>query len=154
MNVLVAGGAGFIGSNLIEKLLSFGSKVICIDNFFIGTKKNIEQFKGNPNFVFYEENLCDRAKLDEIFKLEKIDIVYHMAANSDIQASAKNPEIEYLNTYTTTFNILECMRVNGVKNLFFCSTSAVYGDAQGEEVNELFSPLAPISYYGCLQTGV
>ena len=153
MNVLVAGGAGFIGSNLIEKLLSLGSKVICIDNFFIGTKKNIEQFKENPNFVFYEENLCDRAKLDEIFKLEKIDIVYHMAPNSDIQASAKNPEIEYLNTYTTTFNILECMRVNGVKNLFFCSTSAVYGDAQGEEVNELFSPLAPISYYGGCKLG-
>ena len=64
MNVLVAGGAGFIGSNLIEKLLSLGSKVICIDNFFIGTKKNIEQFKENPNFVFYEENLCDRAKSD------------------------------------------------------------------------------------------
>lgn len=153
MKVLVAGGAGFIGSNLIDALLKEGHNVICVDNFFIGTKKNIEHLHDNSNFSFYEEDLADLPALKEIFSKEQIDFVFHMAANSDIQASAQAPAVEYKNTYTTTFNILECMRQYGVKNLFFCSTSAVYGDAQGSEVNELYAPLAPISYYGACKLG-
>lgn len=76
-----------------------------------------------------------------------------MAANSDIQASAKAPEVEYRNTYTTTFNVLEAMRISGVKNLFFCSTSAVYGDTQGKKTDENYAPLMPISYYGACKLG-
>lgn len=153
MKVLVAGGAGFIGSHLIDALLNENHTVICIDNFFIGTKENIKHLSNNKNFVFYEQNLCDLEKLNMIFQKEKIEYVFHLAANSDIQASAKNPSIEYDNTYTTTFNLLECMRLNDVKNLFFASTSAVYGEKNGEDVSENSTTLEPISYYGASKLG-
>lgn len=153
MNVLVAGGAGFIGSNLTDALLAEGHRVVCVDNFFIGTRANIAHLEGHPRFAFYERDLADLEALKRVFEQERFDFVFHMAANSDIQASAKAPEVEYRNTYTTTFNILEAMRVYGVRNLFFCSTSAVYGDAQGEKMGENFAPLAPISYYGACKLG-
>lgn len=153
MKVLVAGGAGFIGSNLIDALLAEGHSVVCVDNFFIGTERNIAHLKGHPRFTFYEQNLCDLEIVKGIFEKETVEFVFHMAANSDIQASAKAPEVEFRNTYTTTFNILEAMRTTGVKRLFFCSTSAVYGDAQGAKMDENFSPLMPISYYGACKLG-
>ena len=153
MKILVAGGAGFIGSNLIDALLAEGHDIVCVDNFFIGTRENIAHLHGHPRFTFYEEDLTDLETLKGIFEKENFDYVCHMAANSDIQASAQNPSVEYKNTYSTTFCILECMRLYGVKRLFFCSTSAVYGDAQGEEVHENFAPLMPISYYGSCKLG-
>lgn len=153
MKVLVAGGAGFIGSNLIDALLAEGHQVICIDNFFIGTKKNIEHLKNEPNFTFYEQDLCDQEKLEKVFASENIEYVFHLAANSDIQASAANPVIEYNNTYSTTFHLLECMRLYHVKKLFFASTSAVYGEKMGEHVGENTTPLEPISYYGGCKLG-
>lgn len=153
MKVLVAGGAGFIGSNLIDALLKEGHQVVCIDNFFIGTRKNIEHLKDNENFKFYEEDLCDLDVVKKIFEEEKVEYVFHLAANSDIQASAANPVIEYQNTYSTTFNILEAMRLNDVKKLFFASTSAVYGEKMGEHVGENTTPLEPISYYGGCKLG-
>lgn len=153
MKVLVAGGAGFIGSNLIDALLKEGDEVVCIDNFFIGTRANLAHLKDTPGFTFYEQDLTDLEELKAVFAKEHFDFVYHMAANSDIQASAKSPVVEYQNTYTTTFCVLECMRLYGVKNLFFCSTSAVYGDAQGADVDENYSPMRPISYYGGCKLG-
>ncbi|WP_312691997.1 NAD-dependent epimerase/dehydratase family protein [Caproiciproducens sp.] len=153
MNVLVAGGAGFIGSHLIDALLAEGHRVVCIDNFFIGTKKNIEHLSGNPKFTFYEQNICDQDALSAVFDKENFDFVFHLAANSDIQASAKNPPIEYHNTYSTTFHLLECMRTHQVKKLFFASTSAVYGEKEGEHVAETTTPLEPISYYGAAKLG-
>ena len=153
MKILVAGGAGFIGSNLIDALLAKGHSIVCIDNFFIGTKENIRHLHGKPDFTFYEEDLANLETMKSIFEKEQPDYVCHMAANSDIQASANNPQVEYKNTYTTTFNILECMRLYDVKNLFFCSTSAVYGDALGKEVHENFAPMMPISYYGSCKLG-
>ena len=153
MKVLVAGGAGFIGSNLVDALLAEGDQVVCVDNFFIGTKENVSHLAGNANFTLYEQDLSDLPALKRVFEKEQFDYVFHMAANSDIQASAEVPEVEYRNTYTTTFHILECMRLYGAKNLFFCSTSAVYGDALGAEVNETYAPLEPISYYGACKLG-
>lgn len=153
MKVLVAGGAGFIGSNLVDELLADGNEVVCIDNFYIGTDKNIEHLKNDSKFTFINLDLTDFEGLKKVFENYKFEFVYHMAANSDIQASAKNPMVEYKNTYTSTFNILECMRLYNVKNLFFCSTSAIYGDSNGELMNENYSPLQPISYYGACKLG-
>lgn len=152
MKVLVAGGAGFIGSNLVDLLLEKGHEVVCIDNYFIGTKENITHLAENQKFKMYESDLCNFDALSKIFENEKFDYVFHLAANSDIQASAKNPSVEYKNTYTTTFNILECMRVHGVKKLFFASTSAVYGDKQ-ELLTETTADLRPVSYYGAAKLG-
>lgn len=153
MKVLIAGGAGFIGSHLTDALLAEGHQVVCIDNFFIGTRKNIEHLKENKNYVFYEQNLCDFDALDKVFEKEKFEYVFHLAANSDIQASANNPRIEYENTYSTTFNLLECMRRHDVKKFFFASTSAVYGEKMGVNVAEDTSLLQPISYYGACKLG-
>ncbi len=153
MKVLVAGGAGFIGSHLIDALLKEGNEVVCIDNFFIGTKKNIEHLEGEERFRFYEQDLCDLEKVKEIFKKEQFSAVFHLAANSDIQASAANPMIEYQNTYSTTFCLLECMRIYRVKQFFFASTSAVYGEKMGVEVGEDTAVLEPISYYGGCKLG-
>jgi UDP-glucose 4-epimerase len=153
MKVLVAGGAGFIGSHLIDALLAEGNDVVCVDNFFIGTKKNIAHLKNNAHFKFYEQDLTDLDKVLEIFKKEQVEYVFHLAANSDIQASAQSPMIEYKNTYSTTFILLECMRQCGVKKLFFASTSAVYGEQMGAEVSEEAVALKPISYYGGAKLG-
>lgn len=153
MKVLVAGGAGFIGSHLIDALLAEGNDVVCVDNFFIGTKKNIAHLKNNAHFKFYEQDLTDLNKVLEIFKKEQVEYVFHLAANSDIQASAQSPMIEYKNTYSTTFILLECMRQCGVKKLFFASTSAVYGEQMGAEVSEEAVALKPISYYGGAKLG-
>ena len=153
MKVLVAGGAGFIGSHLIDALLAEGNDVVCVDDFFIGTKKNISHLKNNAHFKFYEQDLTDLDKVLEIFKKEQVEYVFHLAANSDIQASAQSPMIEYKNTYSTTFILLECMRQCGVKKLFFASTSAVYGEQMGAEVSEEAVALKPISYYGGAKLG-
>lgn len=153
MKALVAGGAGFIGSHLIDALLAEGYKVVCVDNFFIGTRENIRHLEGDPRFTFYQQDLSDFNKTLEIFEKEKPDHVFHMAANSDIQASANDPLIEYRNTYSTTFVLLECMRRAGVKKFFFASTSAVYGEQMGAQVSEEAVALAPISYYGGAKLG-
>lgn len=153
MKVLVAGGAGFIGSHLIDALLGQGHDVVCVDNFFIGTKENIAHLKSNQHFTFYERDLSEIGQVLPVFEKEQVDYVYHLAANSDIQASAQNPMIEYQNTYSTTFVLLECMRLCGVKKLFFASTSAVYGEQMGTHVGEDTVPLRPISYYGGAKLG-
>lgn len=154
VKVLVAGGAGFIGSHLVDHLLDEGNEVICIDNFFIGTRENIAHLDGNLMFRFYEQDLCDMDAVDAIFQKESnIEYVYHLAANSDIQASAKEPIIEYNNTYRTTFVLLECMRRHDIKRMFFASTSAVYGEKMGISVGEDTSNLMPISYYGGCKLG-
>lgn len=153
MKVLVAGGAGFIGSHLCDLLLQKGHKVVCIDNYFIGTKANIAHLDDNSQFCMYEQDLCDLEALKKVFENEKIEYVFHLAANSDIQASAKHPMVEYQNTYTTTFNILECMRLHNVKKLFFASTSAVYGEKTEELLTEMTPDLRPVSYYGASKLG-
>ena len=98
MKALVAGGAGFIGSHLIDALLREGDEVVCIDNFFIGTRENIAHLKNEPRFTFYEQDLTELDAVQRIFEKEKPDYVYHLAANSDIQASANEPMIEYRNS--------------------------------------------------------
>lgn len=153
MRTLVAGGAGFIGSHLIDALLENNHQVICIDNLSLGTKENIIHLETNPNFIFYEVDICDYETLKRIFENEEIDYVFHLAANSDIQSSASNPEIEFRNTYTTTYNLLECMRIYKVKKLFFSSTSAVYGEKIGIELDENTPNLQPVSYYGAAKLG-
>ena len=153
MKALVAGGAGFIGSHLIDALLREGDEVVCIDNFFIGTRENIAHLKNEPRFTFYEQDLTELDAVQRIFEKEKPDYVFHLAANSDIQASANEPMIEYRNTYSTTVVLLECMRHTGVKRFFFASTSAVYGDLMGSEVSEEAVALKPISYYGGAKLG-
>ena len=153
MQTLVVGGAGFIGSNLCEALLEHENQVVCVDNLSLGNLQNIKEMMNIPNFTFYEEDAINSSNLLNIFEKERPEVVFHLAANSDIQASAQNPEVEYRNTYTTTFTILECMRKCNIKQLFFASTSAVYGDKRGVELREDTPNLSPVSYYGAAKLG-
>ena len=153
MNAMVIGGAGFIGSNLCERLLDAGHKVYCLDNFSLGNEDNIKYLEQSDSFYVMRRDASDISALKSAFKEVQSDYVFHLAANSDIQASAANPEVEYRNTYTTTFQILSAMREAGVKRLFFASTSAVYGDKRDEVLDENTPNLSPISYYGAAKLG-
>lgn len=147
MNILVAGGAGFIGSHLCDALLFKNNTVIVADKLIMGSK-NIEHLSQNTNFKFYEMELADQDNVDKLFGDNKIDIVYHMAANSDIQKSANDTSIDFNDTLLTTRVLLESMRKNNVKNIFFASTSAVYGEMPDIVLNEETGGLKPVSYYG------
>lgn len=153
MNTAVIGGAGFIGSHLCDALIKEGHRVICIDNFSLGTKENIKHLNENNNFELYCCDAAEKTELLQILSKEKPEYIFHLAANSDIRASSVNPEVEYRNTYSTTFNILFCMKELGIKNLFFASTSAVYGDKRGEILDENTANLNPVSYYGAAKLG-
>ena len=148
MNILVTGGAGFIASHLIDRLLDEGHRVVAIDNLSLGRKSNIAHHFDNPDFVFAEGDVLDAELFDGLFKKTAFDMVFHLAANSDIARSHANPEIDLNMTYLTTFRVVDAMRRFGVKKLVFASTSAIYGDAHGIEVNENYGPLLPLSHYG------
>ena len=154
MNYLVAGGAGFIGSHLVDRLAQLNSlrgggcnSITVVDNLRLGKTAFIEKHFGDPDFKFYNVDAADEEALDKIFSDHKFDRVYHLAANSDIQKSAKDPNIDVHDTLGTTLSILLSMRKHGVKELFFASTSAIYGN-KTELLKEDTGDLKPISYYG------
>ena len=147
MKVLVAGGAGFIGSHLIDALLERGDSVVCVDNLCLGSKDMIKHCLGNTAFAFVEMDICNAEELNSLFGSHKFDRIYHLAANSDIQKSGKDPSIDYHNTFMTTVSLLDAMCKHKVNELLFASSSAVYGDKQGL-LNEEMGDLRPISYYG------
>ena len=150
---MVAGGAGFIGSHLTDSLLGMGHRVICVDNFLLGTRDNVAHLRGAENYVLHEQDVCDIYGMRRIFRKESVDYVFHLAANSDIRSGGRDPRIDLDNTYMTTFNLLECMREFNVKRLFFSSTSAVYGERQGAATAEDAGSLRPVSYYGAAKLG-
>jgi UDP-glucose 4-epimerase len=140
--VCITGGAGFIGSHLCQSLIN-DNYVICIDNLSRGNKKNLSSIIDHPNFKFYERDITGQSSLDEIFLRYNIDVVFHLAANSDI--SVGNVDREYLDTFITTANVLQACKDYNVKELVFASSGAVYGETE-QIVNEN-SPCLPISYY-------
>lgn len=147
MNILVTGGAGFIGSHLIDNLLSEGHQVICADKLVMGDR-NIQHLLNRDDFKFRNVELADQEKVDRLFAECSVDAVYHLAANSDIQKGGKEPSIDFNDTFLTTRAILEGMRRANVKKLFFASTSAVYGEIPNVKLTETTGGIMPVSYYG------
>lgn len=143
--VIVTGGAGFIPSHLNDILVNEGYDVTAVDVIEDSKCHNIEHLFEKENFHYVKMDLTD---VDSFVKLaEDCDFIYHLAANSDIQNGGQNPSIDYRNTFQTTRTVLEAMRINGISNMFFSSTSAVYGDIKGQ-LDEMTGGLKPISYYG------
>ena len=146
--ILVTGGAGFIGSHLVDKLLDYGHKVVVLDNLSLGRKSNLNNALQNPNCQFIEGDILNSDLLRKIFTDNKFDMVFHLAANSDIARSHANPDVDLDMTFMTTYTLLKEMRQHNVKKLMFASTSAIYGQTGGVEVKENYGPLFPASHYG------
>ncbi len=147
MKVFVTGGAGFIGSHLIDLLLQKKYTVVAADNLSLGSIENVKHNLNNPDFVFYEMDILNYSELCEIFEKHSFHTVYHMAANSDIAKSHEDPDIDLKNTFLTTYNVLKAMKEYDTKELVFASTSAVYGET-GTKIDEDYGPLFPLSHYG------
>lgn len=147
-NILITGGAGFIGSHLIRQLLETGNNIICVDDFTLGNEENIKEFRNKDNFKFIKEDVTNIDLILNLLDNKNIDIIYHLAANSDIQKGGKNPKVDFHHTLETTYASLEIARKLNIKNFFFASTSAVYGNRNEELLKEDLGNLQPISYYG------
>jgi UDP-glucose 4-epimerase len=147
MNICVTGGAGFIGSHLCDILLQRGHQVTVVDNLSLGSLDNIAHLRGKPGFRFFQENILNTEKMNELFHAAKFGCVFHLAANSDIAQSFDDVSIDLNNTFMTSYSVLNLMRKYGVGEIVFASTSAVYGDIQ-RRVSEDAGPLLPVSHYG------
>lgn len=153
MNVLVTGGAGFIGSHLVERLLTEGHQVICLDNFddFYDPeqkRRNLAKAMKEPNFRLFLGDLRHIDKLQEIFAAERIDQVVHLAARAGVRPSIKDPLLYTEVNVRGTLNLLETCRQFKVKKFIFASSSSVYGNnpkipfAEEDRVDNPISPYA------------
>lgn len=142
---VVIGGAGFIGSHLVSKLLNDKNEVFVVDNLSSGTLKHIEEFASNSNFKFHNFDVSDTKTLSEVLKGK--DIVVHLASNPDIAKAASEPRIDFLQGTVLTESVAEASRISGVRTLIYASGSGVYLD-KGEEILHEDSKIQPISTYG------
>lgn len=147
MNILITGGAGFIGSHLCDALIERGHNLTVVDNLVLGRKENISHLLSLQNFNFIKEDILNMQSMKDIFSNGAFDMVYHLAANSDIQKGGMDPIVDYNLTFNTTFHILQLMKEYGVRKLFFASTSAIFGETY-DVLNEDYGPLKPVSNYG------
>ena len=142
--VFVTGGAGFIGSNLIPKLLSQGHKVIVFDNFSTGVMANLEAFKSHTNFAFEKGDIRDREAVQSA--LQNVTSIIHLAAQIDVTASVENPLQTHEINVTGTLNLLQEAAKNKVEKFVFASSTAVYGETTLLPIKEE-TPTKPISPY-------
>lgn len=124
----VTGAAGFIGSNMVDRLLAAGIAVVGYDNMSSGFPEFISGAQKSSAFVFIKADLLDAEHLTESMK--GCDIVFHFAANADVRFGLEHPRRDLDQNTIVTFNVLEAMRANGVKNIVFSSTGSVYGEAK------------------------
>jgi len=151
---LVTGAAGFIGSHLVDRLLSLGHRVVGLDNLLLGRRENLSGALKNPGFEFEVLDVNDTARCLEYLRTKAspdgYQMAWHMAANSDIQAGVRNPEVDLNSTFLTTYNTVRIMQTLDVGRIAFASTSAIYGALEGV-LREESGPLFPISSYGAMK---
>ena len=147
MRILVTGAAGFIASNLVPRLLSRGDEVAGADNFFLGKRAYLQPLLGNQRFAFHELDLLDLDRVVALVADFKPDRIWHLAANSDISFGTKYTDFDLKGGTLVTYNILEAMRRNGVKEIVFSSSGAVYGEPELMPTPEDYGPILPISLY-------
>ncbi len=151
---LITGVAGFIGCHLADRLLALGQTVVGIDNMVLGRRSNLAQALPSSHFIFQEMDVNNYEACLGFLKAEfakrPFDTVWHLAANSDIQAGGLDPEVDLKATFMTTYNVLKMMQALGIPQLAFASTSAIYGEHAGL-LREDVGPLFPISNYGAMK---
>ena len=126
MRIVVTGGAGFIGSNLVDYLLQRGHEVVAFDNFSTGRREFLECARPSPAFTLVEGDTLDPSALAGAFK--GADFVFHLAANADVRYGTEHPRKDLEQNTFATFNVLEAMRATGVRRLAFSSTGSIYGE--------------------------
>ncbi|OGH88675.1 MAG: UDP-glucose 4-epimerase [Candidatus Magasanikbacteria bacterium RIFOXYC2_FULL_42_28] len=146
MKCFVTGGAGFIGSHLTDRLILEGNEVVVYDNLSLGKENYISHHFSHPQFKFVQADLLDDQEL--VKAMAGSEVVFHLAANSDIIKSAKNPGIDLEQGTMVTYKVLEAMRANNTQKIVFTSSNVVYGEATKSPTAEDYGPLLPISFYG------
>ncbi len=146
MRIMVTGGAGFIGSHIVDRLIREGHEIIVYDNLSSGKIEFIEHHLNDRRFKFVQADLLDFETLKK--EMEGMDLVYHVAANPDVKLGAQDTKVHFEQNVKATYNLLEAMRINDVKDIVFTSTSTVYGEAEKIPTPEDYGPLIPISLYG------
>ena len=141
MKVLVTGGAGFIGSHVVETLINWGHEPVVADNFLSGKREFV-----HPKVRVYDIDITS-PKLKEVFEKEKPKAVIHLAAQVDVAFSIKDPVTDAYHNILGTINLLTCCHRYNIQKFIFSSSCAVYGDKDDISIPET-SPIHPLSYYG------
>ncbi|MCZ6676514.1 MAG: NAD-dependent epimerase/dehydratase family protein [Candidatus Poribacteria bacterium] len=142
MKILVTGGAGFIGSQIVDRLLEVGHEVVVVDNLTTGNRRNL-----NPNATFYEMSVLD-SQLAEVFDREKPDIVNHHAAQIDVRKAVADPLYDAQQNIIASIRLIELARTHGVQKIIYASTGgAIYGEPIYLPADE-DHPVRPLSPYG------
>jgi UDP-glucose 4-epimerase len=141
MNILVTGGAGFIGSHLTERLLAQGHRVRVLDNLSTGKLENLPEHSA---LTFIKGDICDAVLVDEC--MDGVEVVYHLAAVASVQASVDDPLGTHRSNLVGTVNLLEAARQQRISRFFYASSAAVYGDTTDLPIREDI-PLNPLTPY-------
>lgn len=128
MRYFVTGGAGFIGSNLVDRLLLLGHEVVVYDNFSTGQARFLEDASLSPRFKLVRGDVLELESLSQA--MEGCDFVFHLAANADVRFGTQHPRKDLEQNTIATFNVLEAMRTNGIRRIAFSSTGSIYGEAE------------------------
>jgi len=153
MAILVTGGAGFIGSHVVDSLLARGDTVICVDdlnNYYSPKQKldNIKEHKRSKHYRFYKLDIRDKKKLGAVFRKHKITSIIHLAARAGVRSSLADPKLYITTNVLGTLNLLELAKQYKVKNFVYASSSSVYGNCkqvpftEGMKLDEQISPYA------------
>jgi len=145
MKYFVTGGAGFIGSHLVDRLVKTG-EVTVYDNFSSGKREFIQRHLSNPKFKLIEDDLLNFERLTASLKNQ--DVVFHLAANPEARLGIQNTRLDLEQETLATYNLLEGMRRNGVRKIVLASSGTIYGDTPVIPLPENYGPALPISLYG------
>jgi UDP-glucose 4-epimerase len=149
---LVTGGAGFIGSHLVDRLMQTGIFVRVVDNLSSGSLENVKAWIGNPRFEFIRGDLKELAVAHK--SVEGVEVVFHLAANPEVRVGEVDPSVHFRENLLVTFNVLEAMRESkSAKVIVFFSSSTIYGEPEEFPTCEDYGPLLPISVYGASKLG-
>jgi UDP-glucose 4-epimerase len=147
MRALVTGGAGFIGSHLIDRLVARGDDVVVLDNLSSGDVAFLETHLSSGAVEFVRGDICNPEDVQRAME-KNVDCVFHLAANPDIRLGTRITNTDLNQGTVATYNVLEAMRQCGVKNIVFASSSVVYGEHAPMPTPEDHGPCMPISLYG------
>ena len=144
----VTGGAGFIGSNMVERLIGEGAEILVYDDLSSGRREFIEEFEKEGKLKFVKGDLLDKELLRSTMESESFDAIIHLAANPDVRRGAVETDLDLRQGTIATHNVLEAARKSDIKDILFASSSVVYGVAKTKPTTENYGPLTPISLYG------